>query len=90
MFFHVGCLKYELVSPLNNGSPVDNYLRKNIRMYHTCYEVLDLNNKIEDFINKGALLVVPPTPAIALNNSKIAFITGKNDLIELLENKNEN
>ena len=90
-FFMLGGLKYELVSPLNNGSPVDNYLRKNIRMYHTCYEVLDLNNKIEDFINKGALLVVPPTPAIALNNSKIAFLlTGKNDLIELLENKNEN
>lgn len=90
LFFMMGGIKYELVSPLSLGSPVDNWLKKKIRLYHTCYEVSDLNRSIKKFKDLGSLLVLSPTRARALENRKVAFLlTRQGDLIELLESDNE-
>lgn len=89
-FFMLGGIRYELVSPLSSGSPVDNLLKNKKRIYHTCYEVLDLEDKINFFQNLGALLVLPPTRAVALDNRRVSFLlTRPGDLIELMESSDE-
>jgi len=86
IFFMLGGVRHELVSPLSGKSPVDQYLKKNIRIYHTCYEVEDLEKAIDDLEQAGAMLVLPPTKAVALENRKVSFLLIKSgDLIELLE-----
>jgi len=91
VFFILGGIRYELVSPLSSGSPVDNWLKKKVRMYHTCYEVDNLLEKIKYFQNMGSLLVLEPTRAIALDNREVAFLlTRQGDLIEFMESINEN
>ena len=80
----------ELVSPIekNIPSPVDNYVRRRIRIYHTCYEVIDIYQGIAEFQDKGCIEVVKPTPAILFNERLVAFmLTPKGDLIELLNSK---
>ena len=90
-FFMLGGIRYELVSPLKPGSPVDNFLRKKVRLYHTCYEVIGLEKNIESFQKTGCLVVLPATKAVALGNRRVSFLlTPRGDLIELLESWNEN
>tara|TARA_B100000767_G_C19775959_1_gene542618 strand:+ start:1072 stop:1479 length:408 start_codon:yes stop_codon:yes gene_type:complete len=77
----------ELVSPLDEESPVKTILNKmRTTPYHTCYETSDLEVTIKDFKKQRFVLVQKPTPAIAFNNKKIAFLYHKYiGLIELLE-----
>ena len=90
LFFILGGIRYDLVSPLSAGSPVDQYLKKKIRLYHTCYEVPDLEESIKTWQQKGAILVLKPTRAIALENRRVSFLLIRSgDLIELLEADNE-
>ena len=77
----------ELVSPLNEDSPVKSILKKmRTTPYHTCYEVPIIEETIKDLKKQRFILVQKPTPAIAFNNRRIAFLFHKNfGLIELLE-----
>ena len=42
--------------------------------YHTCYEISGINEKIKELNKIGFLLVMKPTPAVAFENRKIAFL----------------
>lgn len=78
----------ELVTPLNDDSPVKSILNKmKTTPYHTCYEVPIIEETIKELKKQHFVLVQKPTPAIAFNNKRIAFLYHKNiGLIELLEN----
>lgn len=80
----------ELVRPINEKSPINNYLKLNNEgIYHTCYEVLksdfDLSNI---FGNINYRCVSNPKPAILFNNRSVAFyyINGVG-LVEILMRK---
>jgi methylmalonyl-CoA/ethylmalonyl-CoA epimerase len=77
----------ELVSPTEGSSPVNTILKKNGTMpYHTCYEVIDLEENINILKKNKFILVVKPVQAIAFNNHRICFLFHKGaGLIELLE-----
>lgn len=77
----------ELVSPLNDDSPVKSILNKmKTTPYHTCYEVPIIEETINELKKQRFILIQKPTPAIAFNNKRIAFLFHKNiGLIELLE-----
>mgnify|MGYP006077527347 CR=1 FL=1 len=77
----------ELVSPLDDDSPVRSILNKmRTTPYHTCYEIPIIEETIKDLKKQRFILIQKPTPAIAFNNRKIAFLFHKNfGLIELLE-----
>jgi methylmalonyl-CoA/ethylmalonyl-CoA epimerase len=77
----------ELVSPTEESSPVNNILQKNGTMpYHTCYEVVDLEQTISELKLLRYLVVVKPVEAIAFNNRRVCFLFQKHaGLIELLE-----
>jgi methylmalonyl-CoA/ethylmalonyl-CoA epimerase len=90
VFFELGGIRYELVAPLTAGSPVDNFLKKKIRLYHTCFEVLSIEKETAMFQKTGALVILLPTKAIALANRRVTFLlTPNGDLIELLESESE-
>ena len=62
----------ELVSPLNDDSPVKSILNKmRTTPYHTCYEVPIIEETIKDLKKQRFILIQKPTPAIAFNNRKI-------------------
>ena len=80
--FELGSLKVELVS----GEKVKNFLKRGAKIYHVCFEVDNLERKIEDLIDIGCILVNSPKPALLFEGRRVAFlITPMGFLIELLE-----
>ena len=77
-------IKIELI----NGEVVRNILKKRQYLYHTCYEVEDIDKKVNDLVSDGAFLIREARDAILFNNRKVAFLMWDLGLIELLE-KNE-
>ena len=71
----------ELVS----GETVDKFVRKRQHLYHTCWQVGDLNEEIEKLYQNGAILISPPKEAILFDNQKVAFLFTEIGIIELLE-----
>ena len=81
-FVHLGGILLELVS----GVKVKSLIDKNIGLYHICYEVVDIESAIEEFMEKGCIAVDLPKPAKAFGGRRVAFLmTPLNFMIELLE-----
>ena len=77
----------ELISPLDSKSPIINYLNKiGNTPYHICYEVEDIDEKLNDLKKSKFRVVEKPSKAIAINNQRVAFMYNpKYGLLELLE-----
>ena len=77
----------ELVEPLSESSPVSAIIKKNKpTLYHSCFEVDNIDESIAELKQKRFVLVSQPVPAIAFNNRRICFLFHKHTgLIELLE-----
>lgn len=72
-------------------SPIDNIMAKTEHslMYHICYIVDNLLNKIEILKKKKYVLLTKEHDAIAFENRKVCFLYNKNiGIIELVEEKN--
>ena len=78
--------KFELLEPASPDSPVKKMLEKRIGLYHFCYEVDNINQKIKDLSSKGFFLISGPVKAVAFDNHLIAFLINRDNLIiELVE-----
>lgn len=78
----------ELVKPINDESPINNYLKKNPEIiYHVCYEVDDATTDVKKLFSENrAICVSKPKPAILFNNRNVSFYYIKNvGLVEILE-----
>ena len=77
----------ELVSPVDNNSPVVNLLDKSgVTPYHLCYSVCNIEDAIAELRKDKFLPLFNPVDAIALGNRKICYLYNKNvGLIELVE-----
>lgn len=77
----------ELVEPAQEENPVSKILHKlGTSLYHICYEIDDLDSKIEELKKQRFVQIIPPTPAIAFEGRKICFLYNPSlGLIELLE-----
>jgi methylmalonyl-CoA/ethylmalonyl-CoA epimerase len=77
----------ELVGSNEKQSILANIVKKNgTTPYHTCYEVNNLQKKIDSLLNLGFIMLVKPVEAIAFDNRKISFLYSINfGIIELLE-----
>ena len=73
--------KLELVS----GNVVEKIVKKRQFLYHTCYEVKDIDKEIEKLEKLDAFLISSPKEAILFNNKKVAFLMTNIGLMELLE-----
>jgi methylmalonyl-CoA/ethylmalonyl-CoA epimerase len=78
----------EFVEPLNNNSPVYNFLQKHGQaLHHMCFEVDNIEIECSNLQKGNYFITLPPTPAVAFNGRKVAFLLSKEAdyLIELLE-----
>jgi len=77
---------FELVAPLTESSHVARLLAKGAGAYHVCYDVDDIDATVATLRGKGCLLVSRPTPAVAFQGRRIAWLyTPTRQLIELVE-----
>lgn len=78
----------EFVQPLNEYSPVSNFLKKRGQtLHHLCFEVDDIDAECERFRNNNYMVTMKPVEAVAFKGKRVAFLMCKdeNHLIELLE-----
>jgi methylmalonyl-CoA/ethylmalonyl-CoA epimerase len=82
-----GDAQVELVEPLGAESPVLRFLcDKGGGLHHVCYEVMGLEQELNAFKARGALIVKRPKPAVAFQGRRIAWVlTPEKLLVELLE-----
>ena len=77
----------ELVEPTVESSPVWRFLtEKGGGLHHVCYEVGDLEAHVNEMKARRCLIVRQPTPAVAFNGRRIAWMfTPEKLVVELLE-----
>lgn len=82
-----GCC-IELVSPASEDSVVSGLLKKfKNSPYHICYETAHFEEDYQTLTREGFLSIDTPTPAPALQNRRVVFLTSSAvGMIELLEN----
>ena len=78
----------ELIEPLGDNSPIQNFLEKNPKggQHHICFEVKDIHEAKKQMEDKGATVL--NEPRIGAHGTPIIFIHPKNSdgvLIELME-----
>ena len=87
-FIDVPNSQIELIEPLGNGSPVDEYLAANPTggQHHVCFEVPDIQDAVADLAAKGVEILFEPR--IGAHGTPITFIDPKSMggvLVELME-----
>ena len=70
---------------LVEGPIVESLIKKNINLYHFCYEVNDLNESIKLIKSAKGFVIQRPKPAILFDNRLVTFLMTPLGLIELLE-----
>ncbi len=80
----------ELVSPLDNCSPVSGILKKmGSCPYHICYETDDIQRSANDLLKENYHLVGPIKKAPAIRDRLVAFLYHKDlGIIELIQTGN--
>ncbi|MCU0731691.1 MAG: methylmalonyl-CoA epimerase [Hyphomonas sp.] len=78
----------ELIEPLNEASPIANFLKKNPAggQHHVCFEVDDINQAVAEMEKRGATVL--GKPRIGAHGTMIIFVHPKNSngvLVELME-----
>lgn len=80
--------RIELLEAINptDGSPLDPFLSRGIKLYHHAFLVNQIHDAISDLLNQGAVVQVAPVESVAFKGKKIAFLMLKNmTLVELIE-----
>lgn len=76
----------ELIAPLTDDSPVSNILKGNVRLYHLCFLVENIEEALKNFRSNGAIIISGPVPAELFEGKRIAFVyTPDKYVVELLE-----
>ena len=78
----------ELIEPLNEESPIHNFIQKNPKggQHHVCFEVADIHQAVEVMKTRGATVL--GEPRIGAHGTPIVFVHPKNSngvLVELME-----
>lgn len=77
----------ELIESASDKSVVNGLLpNATNKIYHICYYTSDMEKSIKNLEKRGFFLISAPQPAVALNNSNVAFLLSKYaGIIELYE-----
>jgi methylmalonyl-CoA/ethylmalonyl-CoA epimerase len=89
-FMKLGEMRIEIIEPVGDDSPVENFLKKGGGFNHICFEVENISETIDEIIKKGGRLIVSPVEGfegrqiafVLLNMKKTNF-----NLVELAETK---
>ncbi len=66
--------RLELLEPVGETSPVAAALQEGGGVHHICYETGDLEEAIEGFRRRGAVLITRPVAAPAIGSANVAFL----------------
>jgi glyoxalase/bleomycin resistance protein/dioxygenase superfamily protein len=78
--------RLELCIPSHERSPIIHWLDRGIKMYHLAFETRLLASELERLRSGRAKIVFPPTPAVAFDLRRVAFLMLPNMLlIEVIE-----
>lgn len=69
------------------GPQVETLVKRNIGLYHLCFEVADIGAEIGRLESEGARLLIPPKPAVLFGGRTVAFLYVDYGMIELLSQK---
>jgi methylmalonyl-CoA/ethylmalonyl-CoA epimerase len=86
------CMLYLESGPpleLIEGIAVANIVKKGLHLYHTCWEVDDIDAAISVMCCAGCRLISPPKKAVLFNYRRVAFLYSGLGLIEIIENPGE-
>jgi len=89
-FLKMGSINLELIEPAEKNSPVDSFLSEGGGFHHMCFEVDDINQKINELEKNGAQLVVKPVTGFENRLIAFLYLNMKNtncNLIELVTSK---
>jgi methylmalonyl-CoA/ethylmalonyl-CoA epimerase len=85
LFMKAGSMQIELIEPLRPESPVCTFLSRGIQMYHQAFLSHNLRAAVRTLIDKGAVLVSHPKPAVAFGGRQVCFLLLSNRmLIEII------
>lgn len=79
----------ELVSPVSDDSIVSGLLKKYKNCpYHICYETENFDEDYQTLLSNGFISIDTPTPAPALQNKEVVFLTSASmGMIELIKSE---
>jgi len=88
VFVELPNTKIELIEPLGENSPIENFLKANPKggMHHLCYEVEDIEAACEQMRKMGATITGTGKPRIGAHGKPVVFMHPKDfngTLIEL-------
>jgi methylmalonyl-CoA/ethylmalonyl-CoA epimerase len=78
--------RLEILVPASEHSPLEGWLKRNIKMYHQAFTTPRFDIALESIEKIGARRIEEPAPAIAFGHRRIVFVMASNgNLIELIE-----
>ncbi len=79
--------KIELLEPLDNASPIAEFLKRNPHggIHHICFDVDDLINARDRLIESGARILGSPKPKIGAHGKPVLFVHPKDMTGTLVE-----
>ena len=90
VFIDLGNTKIELLEKLGEGSPIENFIKKNPRggMHHICIEVDNINDAVEKLNDHEIAITGSGKPKIGAHGKPVVFLHPKScngAMIELEE-----
>lgn len=78
--------KIELLYPLGEKSPIQNFLNKNAAggIHHVCFEVADIEAAVKQITSNG-IRALDPKPKIGAHGKPVVFLHPKDCLGVLVE-----
>lgn len=70
---------------LIQGERVNSFVEKKQYIYHLCYQVEDIVDKIREFRENGGIIMSQPKPAVLFGGKEVAFVYTQIGIIELLQ-----
>ena len=87
VFIELPNTKIELLEPLGDKSPIENFLEKNKKggIHHICFEVEDINNAILSLEKDGATVLGDGEAKIGAHGNPVIFLHPKYFNVTLIE-----
>lgn len=70
---------------LVQGPKVEGLAKRGVALYHSCFEVPDLDAALARMAAHGAQVVSEPAAAVLFGGRRVAFVRAEAGLLELLE-----
>ena len=90
-FVDLGNTKIELMQPFGKGSPIENFLNKNLNggIHHICIEVDDIYKIRDHLIKNNVSILGDGEPKIGAHDKPVLFLHPKNFFGTLIELEQE-